>query len=456
MIINLCSERTYQASKFNNRVRRFPFDDHNPPPLPVMLKFCIFVEEFLNSNKKNVVAIHCKGGKGRTGTMICAWLLYSRKDLYTEQVLQLFAHQRTNENKSGTLQGVAGPSQIRYINYFEKLRLTGLKINHKTEADILGVKKLLNVYQQPYKVLNLNAIISYLEQAPKVALVSLRLNHLRLKQHDDKTAKKYTNSNYWSLLITQYPANKKINQNFLNDDGGLRYKYCEAIDYIFNATTKDDDVDDSIFIDIISWQQSSKSQLSLSGDLRFQIYKSNTKVRSSKKKTTFITTDKINDDSILFCSFWIHSSFLRVNGAHLILQKAKIDEAYKNNSLHSEFNIDLEYILTKDDIKYDSGSDPNSGSSDAGTLSLNNSIAETEIIHDDLAIHDGYKKNKKKKNPLYLHRTSSSTITINTEKKKKKKNYNSKSLPKALHTNSVTININNEQHDDENFDIFQM
>ena len=31
----------------------------------------------MNADKENVIAIHCKGGKGRTGTMICVWLIES-------------------------------------------------------------------------------------------------------------------------------------------------------------------------------------------------------------------------------------------------------------------------------------------------------------------------------------------------------------------------------------------
>jgi hypothetical protein len=46
------------------------------------------------------------------------------------------------------------------------------------------------------------------------------------------------------------------------------------------------------------------------------------------------------------------------NGCHMVLQKSAVDEVHKNDNLHDEFNIDLEYILpakgdliTEDDHK---------------------------------------------------------------------------------------------------------
>lgn len=41
-----------------------------------MIGFCANVEEWMEKDKQNVIAIHCKGGKGRTGTMICTWLVH--------------------------------------------------------------------------------------------------------------------------------------------------------------------------------------------------------------------------------------------------------------------------------------------------------------------------------------------------------------------------------------------
>ena len=40
-----------------------------------MLTFADDARAWMAADPSNVLAIHCKGGKGRTGTMICVWLI---------------------------------------------------------------------------------------------------------------------------------------------------------------------------------------------------------------------------------------------------------------------------------------------------------------------------------------------------------------------------------------------
>ena len=78
-IYNLWSERKYSNKWFENVSREFIFDDHNPPLFALMKGFWSDLEDWFKEDEKNVAAIHCKAGKGRTGVMIWAYLLYCGK-----------------------------------------------------------------------------------------------------------------------------------------------------------------------------------------------------------------------------------------------------------------------------------------------------------------------------------------------------------------------------------------
>eukprot|EP01111_Echinosteliopsis_oligospora_P011059 TRINITY_DN3551_c0_g1_i1.p1 TRINITY_DN3551_c0_g1~~TRINITY_DN3551_c0_g1_i1.p1 ORF type:complete len:422 (-),score=92.73 TRINITY_DN3551_c0_g1_i1:111-1376(-) len=127
-VYNLCSERGYEASKFYNRAEVFPFDDHNAPPFELILMFCRNVAAWLAEDEKNIAVIHCKAGKGRTGLMICAWLLFNKDWASASDSLTFYAAMRTYNKK-----GVTIPSQIRYVHYFdESLQLPDNKFEPKT------------------------------------------------------------------------------------------------------------------------------------------------------------------------------------------------------------------------------------------------------------------------------------------------------------------------------------
>jgi len=113
-VYNLCSERDYDHKKFKGRVTRFPFDDHNCPDFDSIWDFCVDVKKWLVEYDENVAVIHCKAGKGRTGLIICCWLLFNKEWDTAEDAQKFYAAARTFNQK-----GVTIPSQIRYIRYFE-------------------------------------------------------------------------------------------------------------------------------------------------------------------------------------------------------------------------------------------------------------------------------------------------------------------------------------------------
>eukprot|EP01111_Echinosteliopsis_oligospora_P007506 TRINITY_DN2268_c0_g1_i2.p1 TRINITY_DN2268_c0_g1~~TRINITY_DN2268_c0_g1_i2.p1 ORF type:complete len:979 (-),score=246.51 TRINITY_DN2268_c0_g1_i2:41-2977(-) len=115
-IYNLCSERKYDFAKFAGEVAEFPFDDHGPPPLAMIKAFCLDVEQWLDADPFNVIGVHCKAGKGRTGTMISCWLMYSGYCKTSNEACRLFANKRTMNGK-----GITIPSQFRYVKYWEHI-----------------------------------------------------------------------------------------------------------------------------------------------------------------------------------------------------------------------------------------------------------------------------------------------------------------------------------------------
>ena len=116
-VYNLCLEknRIYRRETFpGQKVGLFPFMDHEPCPIKLMLEFCTDVCLYLIKNEKGTAVVHCKAGKGRTGVMIICYLIFSGLCNNSTEAIEYYAKMRTINKK-----GVTIPSQIRYIHYFE-------------------------------------------------------------------------------------------------------------------------------------------------------------------------------------------------------------------------------------------------------------------------------------------------------------------------------------------------
>ena len=84
-------------------------------PLSVIRACVEDMHDFLSKDPKNAVAVHCKAGKGRTGTIISAFMVREGLARDAMEALKIFGEIRTSNGK-----GVTIPSQMRYVHYYEQ------------------------------------------------------------------------------------------------------------------------------------------------------------------------------------------------------------------------------------------------------------------------------------------------------------------------------------------------
>ncbi|KAI3332432.1 phosphatases II [Xylariaceae sp. AK1471] len=134
-----------------NRIRHYPWPDHHPPPFRLVPMIVASMRNWLSGNdldadrsdvvenksklaakvlhamkdKKNerVVVVHCKAGKGRSGTMACSYLI-AECGWTPEQAIARFTERRMRP-KFGP--GVSIPSQLRWIQYVDRWTKGGKK-----------------------------------------------------------------------------------------------------------------------------------------------------------------------------------------------------------------------------------------------------------------------------------------------------------------------------------------
>ena len=160
---------------FTHECKFTPFEDHNPPSMRLIPRFCQAVHQWLTQGPLFVAAVHCKAGKGRTGVMVCCYLLhashyplewqrkelrwvvefYNRSVLFdhpfcisipfrpntaarplsAEQVMEHYAQLRTFNNE-----GVTIPSQRRYVHYYDYQLCHGVEACEEVPLRLISCK----------------------------------------------------------------------------------------------------------------------------------------------------------------------------------------------------------------------------------------------------------------------------------------------------------------------------
>ena len=78
----------------------FAIKDHHAPDFIGAATCVNDMFAFLAADEENVIAVHCKAGKGRTGTMISCLMLQLNLRVSAEGAMHCFAFTRSQTGKS--------------------------------------------------------------------------------------------------------------------------------------------------------------------------------------------------------------------------------------------------------------------------------------------------------------------------------------------------------------------
>ena len=117
MVWNL-SEVEYDASVLDDQVLVYKFPGSPSPPLGLLLKLLMAMESWLKADERNVAVMHCLTGRGRTSTVLAAFLCWTGEAGFNDvnSALEYIAR-----CKRISVQSLTIPSQVRYVSYFANM-----------------------------------------------------------------------------------------------------------------------------------------------------------------------------------------------------------------------------------------------------------------------------------------------------------------------------------------------
>jgi protein-tyrosine phosphatase len=112
------SEVDYDVSILDDQVLTFSFPGSPSPPLGLLLKLLVSMENWMQADERNVAVVHCLTGKGRTSTVLASFLCWMGEagfgNIY--EALAYIAKCKQIRPDQLTI-----PSQRRYAAYFKNM-----------------------------------------------------------------------------------------------------------------------------------------------------------------------------------------------------------------------------------------------------------------------------------------------------------------------------------------------
>ncbi|MCJ1474514.1 Telomerase protein component 1 [Lambiella insularis] len=127
----------YPDSEVYGRIRHYPWPDHHPPPFALVPNIMASMRNWLKdpaTKNGSVVVVHCKAGKGRSGTIACSYLI-SEEGWKKDEALARFTARRM---RAGFGAGVSIPSQLRWVDYVDRWAERG-KMYVERQIEILEI-----------------------------------------------------------------------------------------------------------------------------------------------------------------------------------------------------------------------------------------------------------------------------------------------------------------------------
>jgi protein-tyrosine phosphatase len=129
----------YRDGEVEGRIEHWPWPDHHPPPFAVLPGLIPSLQAWLgevadkgdgDAANGRVAVLHCKAGKGRSGTVACSYLI-AVQGWTVESALERFTQRRM---RAGFGDGVSIKSQRRWISYVNRWAADGRRYDERVEG----------------------------------------------------------------------------------------------------------------------------------------------------------------------------------------------------------------------------------------------------------------------------------------------------------------------------------